>query len=330
MRLSKADVLGTHLLNTGEDSGRTDRPGTVVQPVPGTDCPTLTEALDTDVKLKGKGRPTGFAIASPRACSYVVKVAGDKPISSYTRKDALALRDWLVSRGLSGSSVTRNFSYVKEVFNFATAELGLDLRNPFKGVYHDRFAGVVKRMPIPIDDIRRVQQECRRLDDAMRWLVALVSDTGMRLAEATGLLKADIVGIDSDMPHVRLIKHPWRNLKTESSERLVPLVGQALWAVQRAVAANPTSQFLFPRYNTGRTTSANSASAALNKWMNPFVPADCTMHSFRHSMRDRRRAVQCPADVIDQIGGWTTDGVGQGYGNGYPLEILHVWMKSEA
>jgi len=39
------------------------------------------------------------------------------------------------------------------------------------------------------------------------------------------------------------------------------------------------------------------------------------------------RAVQCPADIADQIGGWATDGVGQGYGSGYPIEVLEVWLK---
>jgi hypothetical protein len=43
-------------------------------------------------------------------------------------------------------------------------------------------------------------------------------------------------------------------------------------------------------------------------------------------MRDRLRAVQCPADIADQIGGWTTDGVGQGYGSGYPVDVLSEWM----
>ena len=43
-------------------------------------------------------------------------------------------------------------------------------------------------------------------------------------------------------------------------------------------------------------------------------------------MRDRLRAVECPSDVIDQIGGWTTDGVGQGFGSGYPIEVLQEWM----
>ena len=50
------------------------------------------------------------------------------------------------------------------------------------------------------------------------------------------------------------------------------------------------------------------------------------MHSFRHSMRDRLRSVECPADIVDQLGGWQTGGVGHGYGNGYPLSVLAKWM----
>ena len=100
----------------------------------------------------------------------------------------------------------------------------------------------------------------------------------------------------------------------------------ALWAAQRILQEADTSSYAFPRYNRGSRTSANSASAAINKWLRNYVPAGCTMHSFRHSMRDRLRVVQCPADIADQIGGWATDGVGQGYGSGYPIEVLGGWV----
>ena len=50
------------------------------------------------------------------------------------------------------------------------------------------------------------------------------------------------------------------------------------------------------------------------------------MHSFRHSMRDRLKAVECSSDVTDQIGGWLTQGVGSAYGRGYQTEHLHRWM----
>ena len=72
---------------------------------------------------------------------------------------------------------------------------------------------------------------------------------------------------------------------------------------------------------------ANSASAAINKWLKQRVPEGCVIHSFRHSMRDRLRAVECPSDIIDAIGGWTTTGVGQRYGTGQPLEVKAKRMK---
>jgi hypothetical protein len=44
-------------------------------------------------------------------------------------------------------------------------------------------------------------------------------------------------------------------------------------------------------------------------------------------MRDRLRAVECPAEIIDQIGGWSNSGVGSSYGNGYRIEVLGRWMN---
>jgi integrase len=286
----------------------------------------LLDALQVYLDQKGKGRPKTFRLAAERACNYVIGISGNKPLLSYTRSDALMFRDWLVDRGLTGSSVTRNFSYVKAVINFASSEFALDVRNPFIGVYHDRTAGVLIRKPIPNADILKVQTECKAIDDDMRWLVALISDTGMRLAEGAGLLKSDI-HLDADIPFVRIQKHLWRNLKTASSERPIPLCGQALWAAKRIVVSDQTSAFAFSRYNRHSTTKANSASAALNKWLKQYVPIGCTMHSFRHSMRDRLRSVQCPSDIADQIGGWTSEGVGQGYGSGYPLNVLNEWVE---
>ena len=67
--------------------------------------------------------------------------------------------------------------------------------------------------------------------------------------------------------------------------------------------------------------------SALNKWMKPRVRGDGVVHSFRHSMRDRLRAVECPSDIINQIGGWSSGTVGSSYGKGYELPVLFKWMK---
>ena len=49
-------------------------------------------------------------------------------------------------------------------------------------------------------------------------MIALISDTGMRLSEAAGLLKDDIK-LDDRIPRIGLKPHPWRGLKTRGSPK---------------------------------------------------------------------------------------------------------------
>jgi len=144
----------------------------------------------------------------------------------------------------------------------------------------------------------------------------------MRLSEAAGLHMDDI-RLDAEIPHVIVQPHAWRSLKTAASERKIPLVGASLWAAQRIVPQATNPVFAFPRYNRSGQTNGNSASAALNKWLKSYVPDGCSVHSFRHSIRDRLRAVNCPSDMIDQIGGWSSGKIGEGYGDGFNLHHLH-------
>lgn len=327
LRINDCDLPGKHMLRLAQNSNVA--PAAMATPVAAAESLKLSEAVGIYLRLKGQGRPVTFHRAAERSCGYVIDVCGDKDITAYTKADANAFRDDLIKRGLAGSSMTRVFGTVRSIINFAAAEIGIDMTNPFGKVYYDRRAGVEDREPLSLDAIRTLQSECRTLDDDLRWLVALVSDTGMRLAEAAGLLKEDLK-LDDPIPHVVVREHPWRRLKTAGSSRKVPLVGEALWAARRVHDSVKDSEFAFPRYNKAGQTNANSASAALNKWLKSFVEGKGTMHSFRHSMRDRLRAVECPADIVDQIGGWQTEGVGHSYGVGYPLDVLAKWMQAAA
>jgi integrase len=209
------------------------------------------------------------------------------------------------------------------VFNLPQT-IGIILANPFKALLHLFFRRIAQISLYAIKKIRQIQQDCRQADDEPRWLVALISDTGMRLSEAAGL-HIDDIKLDEEVPHIDLKPHAWRSLKTRGSQRQIPLVGASLWAAQR-IKNDPHHTFGFPRYNTTSTTNANSASAAINKWLKPRVPEGCVIHSFRHSLRDRLRAVQCPSDMIGQLGGWSTSGIGQAHGEGYGLSKSQEWL----
>jgi integrase len=288
----------------------------------------FSEATELYLRLKGTDKANTFHGAATRACRYLAECCGDKDLGDIKRSDATKLRDFLVAKGLSGSSIVRLFTTFKAVFNFVSSEHGLDLKNPFSGVYMNREDGVKERLPVPTKTIERVQSECVKLDDDIRWVAALVSDTGMRLSEAVGLANTDIV-LDHPHPHVVVQPQPWRRLKTQGSKRTIPLAGMALWAARRTVLS-ANGPYAFPRYIRDGQCLANSASGSINKWLKNHIPKECSIHSFRHSIRDRLRAVECPKDIVDQIGGWSSGSIGEGYGQGYPLEILSKWMTAIA
>ena len=288
--------------------------------------PKISDALDLYLRLKGVGKDKVFFRTAKRNIRYVIKVLGNKSLKSYSSSDGGKFRDWLLEEGMSVNTVKRVFSSIRSIINIAISEYGLDCSNGFARTYFPNDNIVNIRKPLPIDKIELVHKLCKEYDDDLRWLVALLSDTGMRLGEGVGLLKSDI-NLDCEIPHINLVPHPWRRLKTKGSQRCIPLVGASLWACEIILEHNNDSLYAFPRYTSVSICNANSASASLNKWMKEKLSDNYVIHGFRHSMRDRLRAIECPSDIIDKIGGWITAGVGQSYGQGFPLEVISKWMN---
>lgn len=209
LRSQEAELPGKHLLRTGLHlrDPEVERGSVTAGRL------KLSEAVLTYLRLKGEGKSKTFHRAAERSCGYVLDVCGAKILSEYTKGDANAFRDAMVNRGLTGSSITRVFGTVRSVFNFAASEEGLSIGNPFVNVYYDRSAGVSGRATVSGHDLRKVQAKCFAIDDELRWLVALVSDTGMRLAEAAGLLVDDFDLSEGGELSVHIRPHPWRRLR---------------------------------------------------------------------------------------------------------------------
>jgi integrase len=288
------------------------------------DSPTMMEAVDIYLRLKSHKQTPTFIRAAKRNGKYVAEALGNRPITSYSSSDASAFRDYLFEKGLALGSVKRIFGSVRSIINLVMQEQGIEGNNGFAKTYMPERDDSQDRQPIPPEKLIKLQQACVKADDEMRWLLAIISDTGMRLSEAAGLHKDDII-LDATIPYINLQPHSWRRLKTKGSARHIPLVGASLWAAKRIQKHD--SSYAFPRYCDGKICNANSASAALNKWMKLTIGNGYVVHGLRHSLRDRLRAVECPSDIIDAIGGWTTKGIGHAYGKGYGLEILAKWMK---
>ena len=311
IRLQKMDIPAIHLVKANDNVDDSS--------------PLISDALDLYLRLKGEGKDKTFIRTANRNIEYIIKVLGNKSIRLYSSSDASKFRDWLMEQGMSNSTLKRVFSSVKAIINLSINEYGLDITNPFSKAYLPSIENEI-RESIPLEDIRVIQTESKKEDDELRWLLLLLSDSGMRLSEALGLSKDDI-NLNSNLPHVKLIPHKWRRLKTRNSERCIPLIGASLWASKKILEYQNNSIYAFPRYTSVDNCNANSASAALNKWLKSKLINDYVVHGLRHSFRDRLRAIECPSEIIDQLGGWSLRSIGQGYGKGYGLSVLSKWMK---
>ena len=152
----------------------------------------------------------------------------------------------------------------------------------------------------------------------------LLGETGCRLAEIVGLRLEDI-DLENELIHIR--PNPARRLKNKNSKRTLPLVGYAKLAMKEVLKYSD-DEYLYPRYINDGVCKADHASAALGKWLKREFDG-LTAHCLRHTFRDRLRAVECPIDLIDQIGGWkSVSSIGNSYGKGYSVEKVILWISN--
>jgi integrase len=268
-----------------------------------------------------------FASHTDLSFGYLISALGDKLVHELTRKDARSFTEWLAQKHhLRTGSIRRIITPIAAALTTYLQENELSRPNPFKAIkIPNEGRDAQRRQPFSLPALGLLVSTCMREDDDVRWLIALIADTGARMSEVAGLALADLKPYE-DIPQVQFIEHSWRGLKNRGSVRTVPLVGASLWAAQRIQEAAVSGQvFAFPRYTNDARCNGNGASATVGKWMRT-AGLDHSAHDLRHTMADRLRAIQCPDEIRHAIGGWTTRGMAAKYGNGYGLEVMREWM----
>ena len=255
------------------------------------------------------------------ALSGFMSLAGERDVSEYTREDAKLFVRHLDMRGNKTATIRRRINSLSAIVNYAYAELDLDKRNPFaRLIIREEGEDSNKRGTFTHDQLKEGYEKALGSGSQVKLLMPLLGETGCRLAEIVGLRLEDI-NLENDLIHIR--PNSARRLKTRNSQRTLPLVGYAKLAMEKALT-HSDDQYLFPRYIRDGKCYATHASNSLNKWLKKDFDG-LTAHCLRHTFRDRLRAVECPIDLIDQIGGWkSVSSVGNGYGHGYNLSQLEL------
>ena len=284
----------------------------------------LSEAFAVYLNNHRKGGDKEFVKNQKQHWDKLVTHCGDVALEALTREKAKEFRDARLFTGVKTTTLLREINVIRAVINVARDEIPLNIKNQFeritiRGANEDK----TDRVPFERPEVQALLNAATTKDDEKRRIVIVLALTGARLAEIVGLRKQDF---DSVNACIDIRSHKTRSLKTKSSPRIIPLLPQALNALNRQMHAGQT-EYMFPAYANEITTKADSASAALNKWAKTIVPVK-TMHSFRHTLRDQLRAVMCPESVSKELGGWSTvHDVSVGYGQGYPLDLKREWLS---
>lgn len=283
----------------------------------------LSEAFTVYLDNHQKGKDKAFQADQKQHWNKLVALVGDIALEGLSREHAKQYRDHRLNH-VKTASVKREIGVLKAVVNVACRELSLAMKNPFdsltiQGVNQDS----VKRLSFTEAELKLLLRAAEQADDEPRRIILVLAFTGARLAEVVGLRKQDF---NQEEKTIFIRPHASRSLKTPASQRIVPLLPLALTALEKQLQESKT-EFLFPRYSNTAKTNADSASATLNKWLRASV-TDLTVHSLRHTMRDRLRAKLCPEAIAKEVGGWTAgDDASTGYGSGYPLDIKRTYLE---
>ena len=226
---------------------------------------------------------------------------GDKRIFEISRSDVRRWVDLLrTKRCQSGTTIRRRIGAMKAIFSLAAEEADFAGINPFRSA---RIAGSEEggyRLPFERDHLKAI--DAWLLGGGGQTvtgrLVRLIRLTGARPLEIGGLDASDI-NLVGDIPTVSIRPNANRGLKTRSSQRVLPLVGDALEAAQELRAQSDAGP-LFPE----NCHATGTLSARLNKALRAAgVPArrEFTAYSFRHTMEEALRLTDAPFEVQQAI-----------------------------
>ncbi len=165
--------------------------------------------------------------------------------------------------------------------------------------------------------------------DAARWLPLLALFTGARLEEL-GTLRATDVQVDGDIDILDInTLDEGKRLKTKSSRRKVPihaeLVRLGFLVYVEARRKSGAGALLFPDL---KADSKGVMTGNWSKWWGRYVRANGitdprkVFHSFRHTFKTECRAVGMGREFHDAITGHSSGGVGERYGERYPVPVL--------
>jgi integrase len=258
-----------------------------------------------------------------RACELAVEglmamlEVPDMDLSDLSRKFGQQYSAHLVERCKSRKTAHGKLTWIKSLLNFASDDLELIPRNPWRGI-EVRYSQASNRRNWSDSEISTLLSALKSPNkspltrhvgagaEAAYWLPMLAMYTGARLSELAQLTPSDLVE-EPDGYWLNITdKAEHQKLKSVAAKRKIPIhqalvdAGFLSYAMAQAKAGHENMWPLLPMRQ-------DKAGGYFSNWFGRYLKSlgmtDLDFHSFRHTFRSKLVMANVPEAVIDQIMG---------------------------
>jgi integrase len=179
---------------------------------------------------------------------------------------------------ITGNHANRQIGNIRKLLEQYHKHLGIDYENPFDTFSTDELADIFLR-----------PGQLATLHKEVRLCACMMIETGARIAEILTLEPEDI-NTAHEIPHITIYERDGRSVKTDNSNRIIPLVGISLEAAKKVKALGG-----FPHYRLKRKSFSSNG----NKYFrtNGLFKGKQSIYSIRHTFEDRMKE----AGVSDEM-----------------------------
>ncbi len=251
----------------------------------------------------------------------MIEICGDKPIDSYNINDANAFKNHFVKIDKI-STGKRNQSNLQSFFSVIFQKYLIDKKNPFAGLKWPNIIVKFSHQKFSDDELIRIKDYCEEENSFTSCITGIMFETGCSYSEILGLESED-VDLNKYNPYIIIRSNSLRQIKNVYKRRIIPLVGISLDTIQKTYKVNNTGS-LFKDYSNIRELSKFKYEKKLNNMLK-ILSNGKTSISFKYSLIERLKSINCPESVIcDLIGMAKRDSF---YNSEVNLDLKSSWLN---
>lgn len=236
-----------------------------------------------------------------RSINAFVSFIGDKPLEHLSRRD---VEKYIAKRinEVKTASISRELTSLRAAWDKAAKAADIRLQNPFsdpviKGLGTDSVPRDTPPLEAVVDLLKKLEADQSKTSYVVP-VIAVTALTGLRLGETVGLMATDY----DQEKQILFIRPNGRRgrLKTSNSTRPFPVLPELEVWLDRLFLAKPAG-------------SSNAASATGLKKLKK-LGFDFMLHGLRHSFKQRLVETNANAVLINELLGWSIQGMAANYG----------------